>query len=115
MFASAKVQHSGELTKCFGVFFCFLLKLVAILLSREAQNAFTTLLHEPFGGAGGSADSYGLCIGKPGGENRGGVIDHITAGIDLAAGIEEDAAVAGFKSADEDDDIVALSKGADTG
>ena len=45
------------------------------------EDGVAALLHEPAGGAGGTADANGLDVFEPGGLNLAGVFDEMAVGV----------------------------------
>lgn len=73
------------------------------------------MLHEPLGGAGGPANSYGADATEPVGVYLAGTLDEVGIGIDAQALVEQYLAVAALATADEKDEVMAGSKGGDVG
>lgn len=73
------------------------------------------LFHEPFRSAGGSADAYGTGTDKPLTVNLVGTFNLVASGVDAEALVEQHPSVGTLAAADEEDDVVACSKGGDAG
>ncbi len=71
------------------------------------------LLHEPFGGGGGSADAHRLYVLEPVRLYFVGMPDKVGIGVHIKALREKHLPVAALLSRHKDDDIVLLRKAAD--
>ena len=64
------------------------------------------MLHEPAGGAGGTADADGLDVFEPGGLNLAGVFYEVAVGVHPQTLVEKHLAVRALPPADEEDQVV---------
>ena len=87
----------------------------AINYDSELEQGVAALLHEPFGGAGGSADANGLYALQPFGAYLLGPLDEMGAGIHAQTLIKKYLAVAALATTDKEDEVVTGGKLRDAG
>ena len=71
------------------------------------------MLHQPTGGAGGTADANGVDAFEPFWLDLTGVFDQVAVGVHPQTLVEKHLAVRAFTSADEEDQIVLRGEGRD--
>ena len=78
-----------------------------MVFANEGEEFVAAGFHEPAWGGGGAANAYAADIGSQQVRgDLGGILYVVGVGIDLAASLEEDLAVAALAAADEEDKVV---------
>ena len=78
-------------------------------------NGFTALLHEPFGGRGGTTDAYSVDALQPCGVYLLWSLNEVGIVVHAPAFVEKHLAVAALMAADKEDEVVASCKLRDVG
>ena len=79
------------------------------------DDGVTALFHEPFGGAGSTANADSVDTFEPGTVYLSRTLDEVTVGIDTTALIEQYLAITALATTDEEDEVVAGGKLRDVG